>query len=68
MKATGKSSQKTVPAHAGGGDLSLYRVSVVLDLQVPAHAGGVDLSQEQLDSLIDDMSPRPCGRGGFKPA
>ena len=34
---------------------------------VPAHAGGVDLSKEYVFPLPERPSPRPCGRGGFKP-
>ena len=38
-----------------------------MDTLVPAHAGGVDLSVKDEDDKTSEVSPRPCGRGGFKP-
>ena len=42
--------------------------SRAMDTLVPAHAGGVDLSVKDEDDKTSEVSPRPCGRGGFKPA
>ena len=48
----------TVPAHAGGVDLSFKEYVFPLPERVPAHAGGVDLSiQRFLRPVIRVQSP-----------
>ena len=58
---------ESVPAHAGGVDLSIYEYDLGTSYTVPAHAGGVDLSSTTPLPERWSFSPRPCGRGGFKP-
>ena len=56
-----------VPARVGGVDLSSAALLYLWMIAVPARVGGVDLSIFSVSSSVMACSPRPCGRGGFKP-
>ena len=59
---------RKVPARVGGVDLSQIFRQLLRHIVVPARVGGVDLSDMVVLDESSSFSPRPCGRGGFKPS
>ena len=51
----------SVPAHAGGVDLSISAVLKIWNVPVPAHAGGVDLSRDGGDVYCATAVPAHAG-------